>query len=168
MSPGLEHAPGLPQDLPRLHQKLHRIGNEDRIERISFEGRREGRIGIEILNQAFSQIRVGVHFLLVHTDADEAGGGKDGGREVGMGGGTDFEDSGGGREKAQIVLSQGTSGFLVIDGGEVGGAVEWDAVFLFAGEVVGVVGPGFGPFPGGGGDLGRAGEEGREERREGG
>ena len=77
-----------------------------------------------------------------------------------MGGGTDLEDGRGGREEAEVMLLQRASGFLVIDGGEIGGAIERDAVFLFAGEVVGVVGPSFGPFPGVGGDLGR--EGGRE------
>ena len=77
-----------------------------------------------------------------------------------MGGGTDLKDGGGGREEAEVVLLQGRDGFLVIYGGEVRGAVERHAVFLFAGEIVGVVGPGFGPFPGGGGDLGGRAEEG--------
>lgn len=67
-----------------------------------------------------------------------------------MGRGTDLQDGGGGGEEAEVVLLQGSDGFFVIDGREIRGAIERHTVFLFAGEVVGVVRPGFGPFPGGG------------------
>lgn len=153
VSPRFEGLPSLPQHLPGLDQKLHRVGDEHGVEAVRRDGRRREReVCVQVLDDPVRQGRIGRHFLLVDAHTDEAGGGE-GGREIRVRRGADFKKRPGGGKEAQVVLGQGICCLVIVDGGEIWSPIERDAVLLSARKVVVVVGPGLRPFPGRGGYL---------------